>query len=279
MFCPVCGRQIRDNAKFCNYCGKQLAVVPPPAPAPAPVKKKGGKIALLIILLSLGVLLLLTAVLGLVFRRQIADFMNDHFGKEPETVIPGPDDNDDEGDTKDRTDSGTEEETSLPSSVSMTDAMQPGDETDGSTSEASETTSESDGGESETEPSGSADDSKEEPDSGNEETTTAEESTVEETKPSLESQMVGFWVGDLASEITMREDGSCFYQEPQNLNNERVRNGVECEWKIIGNRLMIVNAADYIIYADLSRYGDNTSITILSDAEAWNTEVFTKQEQ
>ena len=106
-----------------------------------------------------------------------------------------------------------------------------------------------------------------------EETTTTEE----ETESSLDSQMVGFWVGEQASEITMREDYSCFYQEPQNMGNERVRNGVECEWRIIGNRLMIVGAADYVIYADLDRYGDNTTITVLSDSSSWTTEAFTKQ--
>ena len=83
--------------------------------------------------------------------------------------------------------------------------------------------------------------------------------------------------GEQASEITMRSDHSCFYQEPTNVNNPRVYNGVECEWRIMGSRLMIIGAADYVIYADLSRSRDNSEITVLSDAEAWTTEKFTRQ--
>ena len=35
MFCPACGKEISDSAKFCPGCGSAMA--PAPAPAPAPV--------------------------------------------------------------------------------------------------------------------------------------------------------------------------------------------------------------------------------------------------
>ncbi len=40
MFCPFCGVELRDGAKFCGQCGEAIpsaAVVETPAPAPAPV--------------------------------------------------------------------------------------------------------------------------------------------------------------------------------------------------------------------------------------------------
>ena len=38
MFCSKCGKQIPDDAKFCNFCGQTTGTgsTPPPAPKPAP---------------------------------------------------------------------------------------------------------------------------------------------------------------------------------------------------------------------------------------------------
>ena len=52
---------------------------------------------------------------------------------------------------------------------------------------------------------------------------------------------------------------------------------MDCEWRIVGNRLLIVGAADYIIYADLDPGVDNNVIRVRSDAEEWNTEDFVRQ--
>jgi uncharacterized membrane protein YvbJ len=36
MFCPFCGRQNKDNAVFCDYCGKaQKTISPPPEVKPS----------------------------------------------------------------------------------------------------------------------------------------------------------------------------------------------------------------------------------------------------
>ena len=37
MFCPNCGKQLNDNAKFCTGCGTPLQAAPVVAPQPAPV--------------------------------------------------------------------------------------------------------------------------------------------------------------------------------------------------------------------------------------------------
>lgn len=59
MFCPKCGKEIANQAKFCNYCGNQISQpqTPPqytPTADPAPAKKKGksGRAILSIILVA-----------------------------------------------------------------------------------------------------------------------------------------------------------------------------------------------------------------------------------
>lgn len=60
MYCNHCGKEIPEQAKFCNYCGTQVNI-PQPQPAapvqqPAPVKKKGKAGGLLVtILIALAV--------------------------------------------------------------------------------------------------------------------------------------------------------------------------------------------------------------------------------
>ena len=67
MFCNRCGKEIPDQAQFCNYCGAPVnkvqpkpAPAPQPAPQPQPKKQKsnvGGKIVGFVItgLIALGV--------------------------------------------------------------------------------------------------------------------------------------------------------------------------------------------------------------------------------
>jgi hypothetical protein len=91
MFCPKCGRENADGARFCNACGQPMpamapeasAVVAPPAdvappvdvapslppgnpPAPPPAKKRSGLWTCLIVALVLGFLFILLLVVVVV---------------------------------------------------------------------------------------------------------------------------------------------------------------------------------------------------------------------
>jgi uncharacterized membrane protein YvbJ len=37
MFCPFCGRQIKDNSLFCEYCGRSLPQKSSPQPNTQPI--------------------------------------------------------------------------------------------------------------------------------------------------------------------------------------------------------------------------------------------------
>lgn len=43
MFCPKCGAQLNDGARFCNVCGNQLSGAPAPQQQYAPVPRKPAK--------------------------------------------------------------------------------------------------------------------------------------------------------------------------------------------------------------------------------------------
>ena len=253
-------------------------------PQPEPKKKSGGKIALLIILPAVGVLLLAGVLLGIVFREEIADlFRNEPTQRTTEETDETMPSSNSLSELLDGSTDETDETEPLPSSQSMIDMLEGSTEESGEEStEEPETTEPETTTEAETTTTTEAETTttEEETTTTEPETTTTEAettTTAEEGLSALERQMVGFWIGDQTSEITMREDHSCFYQEPNNVNNERVYNGVDCEWRIVGNRLLIVGAADYIIYADLDPGTDNNVIRVRSDAEEWNTEDFVRQ--
>ncbi len=97
--CPHCGKEVREGAKFCNFCGKPIAIAevpapavpvvegpvdvvamepPPPPPTPIPSvpplppiqmrkKKRGKKLLIVLLLLVLGVLCLVAVGVVLFF--------------------------------------------------------------------------------------------------------------------------------------------------------------------------------------------------------------------
>lgn len=72
MYCPVCGKPLPDEARFCDRCGAMLA--PQPAPvqqAPPVVKQAGGKRSAVFGILML-IMTVLYEVLEIVFRVMFA---------------------------------------------------------------------------------------------------------------------------------------------------------------------------------------------------------------
>ena len=55
MFCPNCGKEVRDGAGFCTWCGAQIkprtAEEPTSTPAPTPKKRRGPLIAVIVVAL------------------------------------------------------------------------------------------------------------------------------------------------------------------------------------------------------------------------------------
>ena len=245
MRCPLCGNEVRDTAKFCPYCGNELtqAAGPGTGTTVPEARKKSSKKVLLIVLPAAGTLLTALVIVGILAVRGTFSGNADSKTQAPAVItIPAPEETT-ARETEPSAEAEASEETLEPTAEETAAAENTETETEIPTESASESV----------------------------------ETETEILLTPLEEQMVGFWVGDLASEYTLRADGTCFYQEPQNMNNERVRNGVECEWCIIGDRMMIVGAADYIIYGVLDPEGDNSEVTVVSDNAAWNTETFVKQ--
>jgi hypothetical protein len=63
MFCPQCGEENPDNAKFCSKCGAALKAAPAPAPAPAATGERTSGMA---------VTALIMGILGFVFFGPLA---------------------------------------------------------------------------------------------------------------------------------------------------------------------------------------------------------------
>lgn len=73
MYCGHCGKEVSDDAKFCNGCGKQVqATVKSPTPARAPKKHSGLKV-IFGVFVALVVLLGAMAVLGLMVDATMTD--------------------------------------------------------------------------------------------------------------------------------------------------------------------------------------------------------------
>lgn len=57
MFCPNCGKEIKEGAGFCTWCGAKVqqrsaeAPTPAPAPEPTPRKRRGGLVAVIVVAL------------------------------------------------------------------------------------------------------------------------------------------------------------------------------------------------------------------------------------
>ena len=62
MYCGRCGREIKDTAKFCPYCGSRVAV------APAAVSNQGTKNRKMLIIIGFGLVVIAAVVIGIMVK-------------------------------------------------------------------------------------------------------------------------------------------------------------------------------------------------------------------
>ena len=62
MYCGRCGREIKDTAKFCPYCGNQVAV------APAAVSHPGTKNRKMLIIIGFGLVVIAAVMIGIMVK-------------------------------------------------------------------------------------------------------------------------------------------------------------------------------------------------------------------
>ncbi|MBQ7354390.1 MAG: hypothetical protein IJW62_02600 [Clostridia bacterium] len=88
---------------------------------------------------------------------------------------------------------------------------------------------------------------------------------------SIESSLVGEYIGTSGSYLKLRENGSCVYSEDDSTGS-----GVGA-WHVEDGVIYIdVNNLGYTIYGDVSNF--DGGILMKSDGYSWNDEYFIKQD-
>lgn len=94
---------------------------------------------------------------------------------------------------------------------------------------------------------------------------------------SQEARYEGLWIGNLGTRITIRPDGTCFYQEP-NSANPILKDGIETRYTVDNEKIDWVEVNGYHLYAEvLPRFGSVSFMRVESDTPGWNPEDFYKQ--
>lgn len=94
------------------------------------------------------------------------------------------------------------------------------------------------------------------------------------TEPDTEAPMVPFyvgrWLGDMGTVIVLRENFTCFYQEPDS-SNAALASGIETSFRIVDDKIDWPNVNGYHLYAPI--INDETFV-VYSDTQGWIAETF-----